>query len=281
MIGELRRVADHFGGAIWRRREIGHAAKRSSGPKPLRGGAVLRNRYKVERFLFWDGRYNHYAATTVGGDEIYELMEFPNHHGIEGEMELVAKQVCHRGILHRYDLFIEDNRSYVVLEYQVVPDLENSRRVFSAPDILRIAFNLADTLDYLHRHGIAQVDLSRGNIKDTGEVQKIMDLSGCLMFGNPSLEGFMEARRKDFLGLVDLLEGLILKAMEESEDLSLLQLISGLEEMVDKPPLSAKDFTERFFQYSVTKAKGEDERVMSEVMPRNEGVRAALPSCAL
>jgi len=93
MIGELRRVADHFGGAIWRRGEIGHAAKRSSGPKPLRGGAVLRNRYKVERFLFWDGRYNHYAATTAGGDEIYELMEFPNHHGIEGEMELVAKQV--------------------------------------------------------------------------------------------------------------------------------------------------------------------------------------------
>ncbi len=281
MIGELMRVADHFGGAIWRRREIGHAAKRSSGPKPLRVGTVLRNRYKVERFLFWDGRYNHYAATATGGNEIYELMEFPNHRGIEGEMEIVAKQVRHRGILRRYDLFIEDNRSYVVLEYQVAPDLENSRKIFSARDILRIAFNLADTLDYLHCHGIAQVDLSRGNIKDTGEVQKIMDLSGCLLFGNPSLEGFMEARRRDFLGLVDLLEGLILKAMEESEDLSLLQLISGLEEMVDKPPLSAKDFTERFFQYSVTKAKGEDERIMFEGLPRDEGVQAALPSCAL
>lgn len=281
MRGEFGKVADHFGKAIWRRGEIGCKAKRSSGSEPLKVGTILRNRYKLERFLFWDGRYNHYVATTIGGEEIYELREYPDHHGIEGEMAIMEKGICHRGIIRRYDLFIEDNRSYLVLEYQEAPDLENSRRIFSAHDILWIAFNLADTLDCLHRHGIAQVDLSSTNIKDMGEVQKIVDLSGCYIFGAPSLEGFREARSRDFLGLIDLLERLILKATEESEDPSLLHLIRGLEEMVDKPPLSAGDFTGRLSQFSTIEAKKEDERGMSEAIPRDEKIRAGLRPCVL
>ncbi len=272
MIVEIGRVADHFGGAIWKRGKNGWIPKRCLGPEPLKVGTVLRNRYKVERFLFWDGRYNHYVATALQGEGIYELREFPDHHGIEGEMEIMAKQVCHRGILRRYDLFIEENRSYVVLEYQEVPDLENSRRVFSGRDILGIAFNVADTVGYLHRHGVATVDLSSGNIKDMGGIQKIADLSACRLFATPSLEGFREARRRDFLGLVDLLEKLILQVMEESGDPSLLSLIRGLEEMVESPPLSAEEFKERLSQYGTTKAK--DEGALSDEGPQEGKIRA-------
>ena len=278
MIDEIGRVADHFGVAIWKRGKSGWVPKRDSRPQALVVGTVLRNRYKVERFLFWDGRYNHYVATTLQGKGIYELREFPDHHGIEGEMEIMAKQVCHRGILRRHDLFIEGNRSYVVLEYHEVPDLENSRRVFSTRDILRIAFNVADTVGYLHRHGVAKVDLSSGNIRDMGGIQKIVDLSACRLFATPSLEGFREARRRDFLGLVDLLERLILQVMEESEDPSLLPLIRGLEEMVERPPLSVEEFRERLSQYSTT--KGEDEVELSDAGARDRNIRALLSSRA-
>ena len=112
MMAELGKAADHFGGAMWRRGKIGCATKKGSGPKALEAGTVLRNRYTVERFLFWDGRYNHYVTTIIGGNKIYELREFPDHHGIEGEMEILAKQVFHRGILRRYDFFIENNKSH-------------------------------------------------------------------------------------------------------------------------------------------------------------------------
>jgi serine/threonine protein kinase len=277
MIGEMVRVADHFGGALWKRGRGAWVPKRGSGPQPLVVGTVLRNRYKVERFLFWDGKYNHYVATTLQGKGTYELREFPDHHGIEGEREIMAKQVCHRGILRRHDLFIEGNRSYVVLEYYEVPDLENSRRVFSARDILRIAFNVADTVGYLHRHGVAKVDLSSGNIRSMGGIQKIVDLSACRLFATPFLEGFREARKRDFLGLVDLLERLILQVVEESEDPSLLPLIRGLEDMVERPPLSAEEFKERLSQYSATEAGGEDSGGLSDEGARDRNIQPLFP----
>jgi hypothetical protein len=274
MIGEIGRVADHFGGAVWKRGRGGWIPKRGSGPQPLVVGTVLRNRYTVERFLFWDGKVNHYVVTTLQGTGIYELREFPDHHGIEGEMEIMAKQVCHRGILRRHDLFIEGNRSYVVLEYHEVPDLENSRRVFSARDILRIAFNVADTVGYLHRHGVAKVDLSSGNIRDMGGIQKIVDLSACRLFATPFLEGFREARKRDFLGLVDLLERLILQVMEESEDTSLLPLVRALEEMVERPPLSAEEFKDRLSQYSTTKTGGEENWGLCDEVAGDRNIQA-------
>lgn len=277
MMAELGKAADHFGGAMWRRGKIGCATKKGSGPKALEAGTVLRNRYTVERFLFWDGRYNHYVTTIIGGNKIYELREFPDHHGIEGEMEILAKQVFHRGILRRYDFFIENNKSYIVSEYQEAPDLENSPRVFSASDILWIAFNLVDTLDCLHRHGIARVDLSSRNIKDMGEIQKIVDLSGCRLFGTPSLEGFTEARERDFLELVDLLEKLIIRVMDESEDPLLLDLIRALEEMVDMPPLSAEDFKKRLSR-SITKTRRRDEGVSPKAMSQDKEILSTLVS---
>ena len=280
MMVEIGKAAEHFGGAIWRRGKIGCEAEKGSGPKALKAGTVLRNRYTVERFLFWDGRYNHYVTTIIGGNGIYELREFPNHHGIEGEMEILAKQVFHRGILRRYDFFVENNRSYIVLEYQEAPNLENSPRVFSASDILWIAFNLGDALDYLHRHGIAHVDLSGRNIKDMGEIQKIVDLSGCRLFGTPSLGGFAEARERDFLELVDLLEKLIMRVMDESEDPSLLDLIRALEEMVDRSSLSAEDFKGRLSQ-GIIKTKGGDEGVSPGGMSQDEEIPSTLVSDSL
>ena len=280
MMVELGKAADHFGGVIWRRGKIGCAIKKGSGPEALEVGTILRNRYAVERFLFWDGRYNHYVTTIIGGNKIYELREFPDHHGIEGEMEILAKQVSHRGILRRYGFFIENNRSYIVLEYQEAPDLENSPRVFSSSDILWIAFNLVDTLDCLHRYGIAHIDLSSRNIKDMGEIQKIVDLSGCRLFGTPSLGGFTEARERDFLELVDLLEKLIMRVMDESEDPLLLDLIRALEEMVDRPPLSAEDFKGRLSR-NITKTKRGDEEVSPGGMSQDEEIPSTLVSGTL
>ena len=245
---DFGRVADHFGRAIWKRTRIGGTPKRISELKPLKVGTLLRNKYKVEKLLFWDGRCNQYLATSIECKGVYELREFLNHHGIEVEREIIRKQLQHRGLVRRHDFFLEDARSYVVLDYEKGTNLEDKRTILSDRDLLSIAFNLVDTLNYLHSHGIAQVELSTRNIKDMGEVQKIIDFSGCRLFSGPSTVGFREARGRDFLGLINLLETLIIRKMEESEDPSLLYFIKGLEEMVARPPLSAGDFKEKLLR---------------------------------
>ena len=244
----IGRAKDNFGEAVWKRTRINRATKTGPEREPLKAGTLLRDRYKVEDFLFWDGRHNHYVVTDIVDKGIYELREFPKDHGIEVEREIVTKRLNHWGMVRRYDLFTEDNRTYIVSDYHNAPDLEDTRRFLSTRDILRIALTLVDTLHYLHSHGIAQIDLSARNIKDMKEVQKIIDFSGCRLFSGPSTEGFRDARERDFLGLVDLLERLILRIMEESEGSSILHLIKGLEEMVASPPNAAADFKERLSQ---------------------------------
>lgn len=255
----LGRSADHFGGALWKRTEMGCSAMTERERKPLEAGTLVGGKYKVERFLFWDGRYNHYVATIIGGKGIYELREFLNDQGIEVEREIIAKQLYHRGMVRRHDLLIEGNRSYIALDYQEAPNLENTRRILSDRDLFSIAHNLVDTLEYLHRHGIAHIDLSTRNIKDMGETQKIVDFTGCRVFSSPATDDLGEARREDFLELVDLLERLMLNNMNELGDSSLLQLVNGLEEMLDCPPLSAEDFKERLSQCNPMEAnRGDD-----------------------
>ncbi len=258
MIG-VGRAADSSGETTVKGTGINSAGKTNSELEPLKPGTVLRDRYRVDDFLSWDGRHNHYVVTEIEGNRIRELREFPDDRGIEVEREIVTQKLNHWGIVRRYDLFIEDNRTYVVSDYHSAPDLEDTDRFLSTRDILGIAFTLVDTLHYLHSHGIAQVDLSARNIKDMNEVQKIIDLSGCRLFRGPSAKGFREARKRDFLGLVDLLEGLILRIMDELEDPSLLHLIKSLEEMVANPPISAADFKERLSQCTAIEADMEND----------------------
>jgi serine/threonine protein kinase len=227
----IGRAEDHSGGAALRGKRNNGASKTSSVPEPLKAGTVLRDRYRVKDFL-GDGRHNHYVVTDIKDKRVYELREFPDDQGIEVEREITTKRLKHWGIVRRYDLFTEDNRTYIVTDYHSAPDLEDTRRFLSPRDILGVAFTLVDTLHYLHSHGIAQIDLSTRNIKDMKEGQKIIDFSGCRLFRDASTEGFREASQEDFLGLIDLLERLILRIMEESEGPSLLHLIKSFEEMV-------------------------------------------------
>jgi serine/threonine protein kinase len=266
----IGRATDNSGEAIWKRTRINGATKTSSQREPLKAGTLLRDRYKVKDFLFWNGRNNHYVVTDAGGKGIYELREFPKDQGIEVEREIVRKHLNHWGMVRRYDFFTEDNRTYMVSDYHNAPDLENTRRFLSPRDILGIAFTLVDTLHYLHSHGIAQVDLSTSNIKDMKEVQKIIDFSGCRLFRGPSTEGFREARERDFLGLIDLLERLILRIMEESKGPSLLHLIKSFEEMVATPPNSAADFKERLSQCNTMETNMGDDGAKISRIPQDE-----------
>lgn len=266
----IGRATDNSGDAIWKRTRINGAARTGPEREPLKVGTLLRDRYKVKDFLLWDGSYNHYIVTDTEGKQIYELREFPKDQAIEVEREIVRNRLNHWGIVRRYDLFTEDNRTYIVSDYHSAPCLEDTRRFLSPRDILGIAFTLVDTLHYLHSHGIAQIDLSTRNIRDMKEVQKIIDFSGCRLFSGPPTEGFREAREKDFLGLIDLLERLILRIMEQSEGPSLLHLIKSFEEMVTSPPNSAADFKERLSQCNTTEANMGDDGAMIPGIPQDE-----------
>lgn len=278
MMVDFRRVADHFGRAIRKGIGIGSTPKKISELKPLRVGTLLKNKYKVEKLLFWDGRDNQYLITSIKDKGFYELREFFHDHGIEVEREIITKQLRHKGLLRRHDFFVENVRSYVVLDYERAPNLEDTRTTLSDRDLLSIAFNLVDILDFLHRHWIAHVDLSIRNIRDLGETQKIVDFSGCRLFRPPSTEGFREARKRDFLGLLDLLERLILMSMEESEEPSLLPFIRGFEELVCTPPVSAEDFREGLFQCNIIEAVRRDDGVRCGGIPRDEKMQSVLAS---
>ena len=274
-------VADHFGRAIRKRARVSSHSKTGPDREPLEAGTLLGDRYRVEEFLFWDGRHNHYITTATGGKRIYELREFFNDHGIDVEREIIKKQLQHKGLVRRHDFFVENARSYVVLDYERAPNLEDTRTILSDRDLLSIAFNLVDTLGFLHRHWIAHVDLSTRNIRDLGETQRIVDFSGCRLFRPPSTEGFREARKRDFLELLDLLERLILRSMEESEDPSLLPFIKGFEELVCTPPVSAEDFREGLFQCNIMEAARRDDGVRCGGIPRDGKIRSALASYPL
>ena len=287
MMVDFKRVADHFGRAFRKGTRIGGTPKGISELKPLRVGTLLKDKYKVEKLLFWDGRDNRYLITSIKDKGVYELREFLHDHGIEVEREIIKKQLRHRALLRRHDFFVEDSRRFVVQDYERAPNLEDARTILSERDILSIAFNLVDTLDFLHRHWIAHVDLSIRNIRDLGETQKIVDFSGCRLFRPPSTEGFREARKRDFLALLDLLERLIFMSMEESKDPSLLPFIKGFEELVYTPPVSAEDFREGLFQCNIMKAARRDDGVRYEEISgnmgisRNEKMRSALVSYPL
>ena len=260
MMVDFGRVADQLSWNIRKCTGIGDTARRISELKPLKIGALLKKQYKVERLLSWDGRCNHYLTRDIDGRGIFELREVSDGHDIEVEKEIVSKRLHHRGLIRRYDFFVEDSRSYVVLAYERGPDLDQARTILSDRTLLSIAFNLADTLDFLHRHWMAHVNLSTANIMVTGETQRIADLSSCRLFKPPSTEGFREARKEDFLKLLDLLERLILRDVEESGNPSLLPFIKGFEELMGTPPISADDFKEGLFQchiMEVTRRDGE------------------------
>jgi serine/threonine protein kinase len=257
MMVDVGRVADQLSWNIRKCTGIGDTVKRVSELKPLKVGTLLKNRYKVEKLLSWDGSSSRYLTRDIDDYGIYELREFSEGRGIAVEREIVTKRLHHRGLVRRYDFFVEDSRSYGVLAYEKTPDLDKARRLLSDRDLLSIASNLAETLDFLHRHWMAHVDLSMGNIVDRGETQKIVGLSGCRLFKPPSTEGFREARKGDFLQLLDLLERLILRDMEESGDSSLLPFIRGFEELVGTPPISAEDFREGLFQCHIMEVIGQ------------------------
>lgn len=281
MMVDFRKVADYFVWAIRKGTRIGETPKRISELKPLRVGTLLKNRYKVEKLLFWNGRYNQYLITSIKDKGVFELREFFHDHAIEVDREIITKQLRHKGLLQRHDCFVEDARSYVVLDHERAPNLEDTRTILSDRDLLSIAFNLVDTLDFLHRHWIASVDLSFRNIRDLGDTQKIVDFSGCRLFRPPSTEGFREARKRDFLELLDLLERLILMSMEESEEPYLLPFIRGFEELVCTPPISAEDFREGLFQCNIMEAVRRDDGVRGGGIPRDEKMRSTLASYPL
>ncbi|MFQ5843069.1 MAG: hypothetical protein ACE5I8_11600, partial [Thermodesulfobacteriota bacterium] len=113
----IGRAEDNSGEATSEGTRINGAAKTGSEREPLKAGTLLRDRYKVKDFLFWDGRHNHYVVTDTEGKRIHELREFPKEQGIEVEREIVTKKLNHWGIVRRYDLFTEDNRTYIVSDY--------------------------------------------------------------------------------------------------------------------------------------------------------------------
>jgi serine/threonine protein kinase len=81
------------------------------------------------------------------------------------EAAIIGK-LDHPGILKVIPV-AEKSRLYVVMEYvegRTLYDILEQARVLPVKDALRLASNLCDILEYVHRHGIVHRDLKPGNI---------------------------------------------------------------------------------------------------------------------
>lgn len=137
----------------------------------LESGRQLKNgRFKIAEFLGAGGQANVYLASQDSSENSNDcssqvvLKEFilPSHAGadlsirslehIEKELELM-KKLQHPNIVKYHDIFVEDHRCYLVLEYvkgRSLRSLVEEQGVLSQTQALTLAGQMAEILKHLH-----------------------------------------------------------------------------------------------------------------------------------
>jgi serine/threonine protein kinase len=85
----------------------------------------------------------------------------------------VSSQLKHANIVQVYDAGVEEDTSYIVMEYiagdRSLHDHTRPNSLLPLEDVVRITFKCARALDYAHRHGVVHRDIKPKNILLTKE----------------------------------------------------------------------------------------------------------------
>lgn len=83
-----------------------------------------------------------------------------------------AGKLSHRNIVSVYDAAIEDEYSYLVMEYVDGPSLSDfcsPDKRLPVPKVVNVIFQCAKAVDYAHRHGVIHRDIKPSNVILTGK----------------------------------------------------------------------------------------------------------------
>ncbi|HWO93266.1 MAG TPA: serine/threonine-protein kinase, partial [Dehalococcoidia bacterium] len=148
-------------------------------------GELLAGRYRIEEVVGRGGMAVVYRAidTLLGRTVALKELAEPLSSQRSGQQLVdearAAAALSHPHIVTVYDTFDADSRRYIVMEY--VPggslrELLDRAGTLDAETAVDIAYEVADALDYAHRHGIIHSDVKPHNILlDAGGHAKLVD----------------------------------------------------------------------------------------------------------
>jgi Tol biopolymer transport system component/predicted Ser/Thr protein kinase len=121
-----------------------------------------------------DTRLGRTVAIKVLPTTFFQVPE--RRKRLEREARLLSS-LSHPHICHLYDVGQQDGMDYLVMEYLEGETLSSRllRGPFAADQLLTYGAQIADALEYAHRHGIVHRDLKPGNIMLTKQGTKLLD----------------------------------------------------------------------------------------------------------
>jgi serine/threonine protein kinase len=169
--------------------------------KPLHPGDLL-DRYRIENLVARSGMASIYRATDMhSGRQVAIKIPHPDMEAdpvlfdrFKREAE-IGERMDHHGVMKVLG-GEEHSRVYMVMEWvegRLLREVLREQRKFPVERALKIAIEICDALDYIHRNGVVHRDLKPENIMlDAEDHIKLID------FGIAGLEG---ARRLTFAKL--------------------------------------------------------------------------------
>ena len=151
----------------------GSAAGYTPGPNTERLSAALADRYRIERLLGQGGMASVYLAHDIKHDRRVALKVLkPELSAVLGGDRFVVEIKTTASLQHPHILPLFDSGSADGLLFYVMPFIEgetlrsklNRETQFSVDEAVRIARDVADALDYAHRHGVVHRDIKPENI---------------------------------------------------------------------------------------------------------------------
>ncbi len=137
-------------------------------------GAVLSERYVVEEIVgtggmavvyrAWDRRKKRIVAIKVLRPEFEGDVDFVRRFGREAE---AASKVSHENIVNMYDVGIDGDTRYIVMEYvdgETLKDMIRDLGHLSPDAVVRMGIRILAAVDHAHRNGIVHRDIKPQNI---------------------------------------------------------------------------------------------------------------------
>ncbi|BBM85245.1 serine/threonine-protein kinase [Candidatus Uabimicrobium amorphum] len=142
----------------------------------LQKGSIFRSRYEIKELLEKGGMGSVYLANDVFLDEnvVIKVAQIPQN---DDELKLLSRMQREYKILHNLDhpnivkardLFVEDEQSFLVMEYIKADSLQKMiglhKDFLSIDEKLTIMMDLIATVDYVNKNDIIHRDIKPANI---------------------------------------------------------------------------------------------------------------------